>query len=159
MTIFLDMDGVLADFDKSARRILNTENSYEYEFKHGTDEFWRRLNGNAHFFEDLTPMPDMDYLLNALEGHDVKVLTALPRSDADRVARQKTNWIHEWVGEYEVICTRTHDKFQYSGVGHVLIDDRTVNAQRWREKGGNFIWHTSAYHTVDILKDMRILLI
>ena len=45
--LFLDADGVLADFDEGAKRLLGMT-PRQFEAKHGKREFWRRI-ANASF--------------------------------------------------------------------------------------------------------------
>jgi hypothetical protein len=56
--IFVDLDGVLADFDKAAAAILKTDNIYRYEFMHGAEEFWKRVHTDKNFFGAMEPMED-----------------------------------------------------------------------------------------------------
>jgi hypothetical protein len=44
LTIYVDLDGVLANFDKAAEGILKTDNIYKYEFVWGPDKFWEGIN-------------------------------------------------------------------------------------------------------------------
>ena len=41
--LFLDCDGVLADFDSGARVVLNGMTPAQFEQRHGKREFWKRL--------------------------------------------------------------------------------------------------------------------
>lgn len=143
MKIYLDMDGVLADFDAASRSALGTDNPYKWEFVHGTDAFWRVLNNTPNFWEDIPPTKDLPTLLQAVAGHDVEILTALPKRDADRVVKAKTDWVNTNVrpviGAVKVNTCLTHEKPEYSGKGHVLIDDRELNKDKWELKQGIFI--------------------
>ena len=46
--LFLDADGVLADFDEGARRLLGMF-PREFERKHGRGAFWKRLAQGKNF--------------------------------------------------------------------------------------------------------------
>ncbi|ARV77536.1 5' nucleotidase [Sinorhizobium phage phiM5] len=154
--IFLDMDGVLADFDAGARKALNTDNTYQWEFQHGQKAFWGVLDAVPDFFGSLPPMPDMELLWNAVKHLDPIVLTALPRTGADEVDKQKRQWVHDKLGPHvRVITCQTFEKPQYCDFGDVLVDDRTVNRAAWEEAGGILLHHTSAADTVKTLKALN----
>src|SRR3954465_12271163 len=47
--LFLDADGVLADFDEGGRRLLGMPPK-AFEAKHGRSEFWRRIAKARNFY-------------------------------------------------------------------------------------------------------------
>ena len=55
--LFLDCDGVLADFDAGARDVLGMS-SRAFEDRHGKREFWKRIARAPAFYADLPLMPD-----------------------------------------------------------------------------------------------------
>ena len=63
--IYLDCDGVLADFDGSAERILGLHPT-AFEKRYGPGLFWKRLAASDSFFEHLQPMPDAFELYEAV---------------------------------------------------------------------------------------------
>lgn len=157
-TLFLDMDGVLADFDAGANRALSTTNSYKWEFVHGTVAFWTILDNVPDFFLNLPPMPDMLELWDAVEHLNPTVLTALPRRDAVDVNRQKREWVAKYLGgNVPVITCETWQKPHYCNLGSVLVDDRGINENKWRDAGGEFILHTNAKLTLEYLSRIGVL--
>lgn len=152
-TIYLDMDGVLADFDAGARIILETDNTYRWEFIHGQVAFWSKLNSHANFFGALPMMPDAHKLVEAVErgGFTPVVLTALPRKNAFDVKTQKERWIEKHFG-LKVITCMTDDKPDFCEPQDVLVDDRAINRDGWEKKGGTFVLHTSAERSIFALK-------
>jgi 5'(3')-deoxyribonucleotidase len=155
-TVFFDLDGVLADFDKAAGRILGTDNIYRFEFVYGQEEFWRLLNEEPWFFREMEMLPGSNHLVNAVRHHDVKVLTALPKTNPERVDSQKRAWVRANLGNLPVITCQTHDKPNYCTPGDVLIDDRAVNKKKWEAKGGRFIVHTDVGSTLAQLNSMGL---
>ncbi len=153
MTLFLDLDGVLADFDEGARRVLGTDNSYKWEWVHGKKKFWGMLNAAPEFFYNLPMMEDARYLWSNVEYLNPVILTALPNSGDGAVDRQKRAWVAENLGTHvPVITCLTYEKPSYCRPGDVLVDDRTVNAAEWQNAGGIFVHHTSAITTVPRLE-------
>lgn len=153
------MDGVLADFDRGAQRMLGTDNTYKYEWVFGTEAFWYGINLDPEFFLTLPMMPDVALLLNAVwhKRPDLKVLTALPKTNAERVRQQKLSWLATNVGEIEVITCLTHEKPSYCQPGDVLVDDRNIQAEPWTNKGGVFILHVDAKTTVKQMVELGVI--
>lgn len=157
-TIYLDMDGVLANFDKTAEKILGTSNIYKYDFIWGPEHFWREINKHADFFLSLELMPDAAELYNAVRHLKPKVLTALPKTNPERVRSQKEAWIEMQFGEeLPVITCKTHEKPDYCKPGDILIDDRAVNKPAWSERGGRYIVHRSAAESIYELQFMGVI--
>lgn len=164
MTIFVDMDGVLANFDKSAETILDTDNIYKYEFIWGPDKFWEELNKHPNFFRDLPLMPDARHLWAKIAHLEPQVLTALPRENGERVDQQKREWIIKMIDnptqpmlDTIVHTCPTKDKPLLCEPGDILIDDRAVNRDAWIKKGGTYIIHTSAINTLTTLRALGVI--
>ena len=155
-TIFFDMDGVLANFDKGAERALGTDNIYRYEFVYGQEEFWKGLNASPGFFLYLEEMPGAGRMVHAVRHHPLRILTALPNTGADAVDRDKRSWAGMNFPGIPVITCLTHEKPDYCKPGDVLIDDRAVNKAKWEAKGGRFIVHTDVGSTLAQLKSMGL---
>ncbi|CDM57413.1 5' nucleotidase, NT5C type [Rhizobium favelukesii] len=158
--IFLDMDGVLADFDKGAGHLLGTDDIHKWEFVHGPKAFWEKLDSYPNFFGSLPPMPDAYHLWGEVYQREPIILTALPRVGATDVDAQKRAWVKHHLPssfEVDVITCQTPEKPGYANVGDVLVDDRAVNRAAWEARGGKFILHTSAETTLTQLKAMGYL--
>jgi hypothetical protein len=65
--LFLDADGVLADFDHGAQRLLGMTPK-AFIAKHGRGAFWRRLANARNFYGSLPEMPDARLLFTAHSG-------------------------------------------------------------------------------------------
>lgn len=151
--LFLDLDGVIADFDKTAEQILGTDNIYKFEFIWGADEFWRRINTVPDFFRKLEMKPDAWVLLSATAHMNRAFLTALPHVNPGTAARLKSEWVWEHFGyNMPIICYETKDKPKPCRPGDILIDDRAVNKAAWEAAGGRYIIHTSAGESVAQLR-------
>ena len=75
--LFLDCDGVLADFDAGARKVLGMSVG-AFEERHGKREFWRRLARTKDFYATLPEMPDAQQLFGAVKHLQPTILTGLP---------------------------------------------------------------------------------
>jgi 5'(3')-deoxyribonucleotidase len=153
--IFLDMDGVLADFDTGAGHLLGTDDIHKWEFVHGPKEFWKRLDSYPNFFGSLPVMEGAYGLWAEVVHKEPIILTALPKVGATDVDKQKREWVSKYLHanyEVDVITCQTHEKPGFCNEGDVLVDDRAVNREAWEAKGGKFILHTSAESSLTQLK-------
>ena len=157
MKLYVDLDGVLADFDSSAEGKLGTDNIYKYEFVWGAEKFWTEMNKDETFFRYLSLKDDALKLWNNIEQFDPVILTALPKSGADRVEKQKRAWAGEHFPGTEVITCLTKDKPKYCKLGDILIDDRAVNLDAWKKAGGIYIVHTTADRTISTLQALGVI--
>ncbi len=140
------MDGVLADFEKHHVDVFGYACSWT-----GPDN-WK---ATPDFFVHMPPMPDMEELLTATEGHDPIVLTGLPRTNSGRAWQQKRDWLDKYVGaDMPMIGCRSKHKNRYSRPGDIIIDDREEFASLWRGVGGIWITHTSARSSIETLEGL-----
>lgn len=146
--LFLDLDGVLADFDRGVERVTGRRPDQQT-----TREMWRALAQDADFFGTLALMADARDLWDYCVPHRPVILTGLPRGDwADA---QKRRWVANMLGkEVEVITCMARDKPDWSGPGRVLVDDRATTREGWEARGGHFVLHSSAALSIAALKEL-----
>ncbi|CAN7221132.1 hypothetical protein LJR219_000758 [Phenylobacterium sp. LjRoot219] len=143
--IFLDCDGVLADFDRGAEQILGLPPSL-FEARHGSGEFWRRLAQADGFFANLAPMPDAYALYEAVRHKTPVILTGMPRGAW--AEPQKRRWTAKYFPGVPVITTMAALKHEHRHPGDVLVDDRDKYRSLWEANGGVFVHHTSAADSI-----------
>ncbi len=139
--LFLDLDGVLADFDAGAKQVLGMS-SRAFEAKHGRREFWRRLARAKDFYGTLPLMPDAMVLFDAVKHLQPTILTGLPLGNW--AAPQKVKWAAEHFPGTKIITTMARDKFRHMTGMDVLVDDRIDHRDKWENAGGTFIHHVNA---------------
>ena len=139
--LFLDADGVLADFDFSARRLLGATPK-EYIAKHGRAEFWKRLAKAPNFYGSLPEMPDARLLFDGVRHLDPTILTGLPLGTW--AAPQKVEWAAEHFPGVPIITCMAIDKHKHMHPGDVLVDDREKHRAAYETAGVVFIHHKSA---------------
>jgi hypothetical protein len=139
--LFLDLDGVLADFDAGARAVLGMS-SKEFEAKHGRSEFWRRLARAKDFYATLPLLPDAMILFGAVAHLEPTILTGLPCGNW--AAPQKVRWAAEHFPGTKIITTMARDKYKHMTGMDVLVDDRADHRERWKAAGGTFVHHKNA---------------
>jgi hypothetical protein len=149
-TIYLDLDGVLADFDRGATRIFGMS-PRDFEDLYGAGTFWKRLATSADFYAMLEPMPDAHELFEAVRHKKPVILTGLPRGKW--AEPQKRRWVEEHFPGVKVITTTAALKKDHCSPGDVLVDDRDKYRPLWEEAGGIFIHHVSASDSIRQLKE------
>lgn len=157
--IFLDMDGVLVDFDnmvlKRGGKLWVDMSSEERK------EFWK--NFDAKWFSEADPLPHYDWIVaHCLENFDrVRILTALPvhRKDiAWQCVHAKIEWVHKHIGHHIPVTFGPYasDKQKHccGTQNSILIDDNIKNIEQWEARGGLAFWHdhTSVGTTITNLK-------
>lgn len=153
--VFVDLDGVLADFDNGCQLLLGMS-ATDYIQVHGAAVFWKKLANEHDFYAKLEPMEGGLEMLEQIwrEAPLTMILTGLPLGKW--AEPQKREWCAEYVGDtIPVICCMSRDKWQYCTPTDILIDDREEARVDWEGAGGQFIHHTD----VDVsLNKLRVLL-
>ena len=141
MHLFLDCDGVLADFDAGATALLGMP-AKDFQDAEGKSEFWRRLARAPDFYGSLPLMPDAHLLVEAVAHLNPTILTGLPIGNW--AAPQKVRWAAEHFPGVPITTTMARDKFRHMTGADVLVDDRADHRAAWEEAGGTFIHHLTA---------------
>jgi 5'(3')-deoxyribonucleotidase len=139
--LFLDADGVLADFDEGVRRLLGM-GPKEYEQHHGRGSFWRHLVRAENFYGSLPEMPDARLLFDRVKHLDPTILTGLPLGNW--AAAQKIEWAAEHFPGVPIITCMARDKHKHMHAGDVLVDDRENHRAAYEAAGVIFIHHRNA---------------
>jgi len=140
-TIYLDMDGVVADFDRAVQAILGGDTRVDQRYP---ESEWAKLRGHQRIYRDLPLCADANMLVDGVQAlaryHGLRVLflTAVPKDNdfpwafADKIewARRYFPDIPVWFGPY------SDEKQIRSRPDDVLIDDRVSNIDQWRGQGG-----------------------
>jgi len=119
--LFLDCDGVLADFDAGARKLLGMSPA-EFELRHGKSAFWRELARTEGFYLHLSLTQDARALFDAVAHLDPIILTGLPLGTW--AAPQKVGWAEKHFPGTRIITCLARDKHLHMKGADVLVDDR-----------------------------------
>ena len=139
--LFLDADGVLADFDHGAQRLLGMTPK-AFIAKHGRGAFWRRLANARNFYGSLPEMPDARLLFTAVKHLKPTILTGLPMGNW--AAPQKVKWAAEHFSGVPIITCMARDKHKHMHRGDVLVDDREKHRVAYEAAGVVFVHHRNA---------------
>jgi len=146
--LYLDCDGVLADFDKGATAVLGLAPNV-YEKRHGIGRFWQKLATAPDFYFGLPLKDDAMELFDAVKHLHPVILTGLPRGNW--AADQKVRWAAEYFPGTRIITTMARDKRDHAKGGDVLVDDQLKHRHLWEEVGGVFIHHRNARESIAAL--------
>jgi hypothetical protein len=152
--LFLDCDGVLADFDSLSIELLG-KHPREAEADLGEDEFWRRIRAHGSFYRDLPPMPDAHELMQAVAHLNPIILTGCPRGGW--AESQKVAWAAHYFPSVKMITCMSRDKRLHMKPDDVLVDDYLKYKNLWEQAGGVFVHHTSAKDSIAQLTALGLL--
>ena len=139
--LYLDCDGVLADFDKGATAVLGLH-PRAFEKRHGIRRFWQKLASAPDFYFSLPLKDDAMELFEAVKHLHPIILTGLPQGNW--AADQKVRWAALHFPGTKIITTLARDKRDHAKEGDVLVDDQDKHRHLWEEAGGIFIHHKNA---------------
>ena len=143
--VYIDMDGVLADFFGGVEKLygvghwkeLNADNKLDLK-----QEVINRISG-TDFFATLPKFPTADQLIAMVKkftGGTFSINTSPLRGDNENSGKYKKLWIAQNIEQPEqtIITGRkeSYAKDKASGTPNILIDDRPVNIDRWQNAGG-----------------------
>ena len=143
--VYLDMDGVLADFFGGVEFLYGVEHWKELTNDKTKDlkkQVIDRITG-TDFFAVLPKFPTADALIDMVKkftGGNFSINTSPLRGDHENSAKYKKVWIANNIEQPdEIVVTgrkETYAKNKGTGTPNILIDDRPVNIQRWQAAGG-----------------------
>ena len=141
MTIFVDMDDVLADTYGKHIELYNKEHKQELSLAHiESGEVWHNVPEmhqesilqhayQEGFFRDLEPIKDAIQVMEALYNkHEVYIATAA--TQFPNSLKEKSDWLDQYMPfitwQHRIMCGH---KFILKG--DLLIDDRTYNLEKF----------------------------
>jgi hypothetical protein len=144
-TVYLDMDGVLADFFGGVEKMYGVDHWKQLTSDKTKDlkkEVIDRITG-TDFFATLPKFDSADELINMVKkftGGKFSINTSPLRGDNENSGKYKKVWISNNIEQPdEIVVTgrkESYAKDKASGTPNILIDDRPVNIQRWQDAGG-----------------------
>lgn len=146
-TFYLDMDGVVADWDLAASLFFGRPQRTADPITHykNTSNEWNRLKtANPRFFRNLPPMQDVDQLVEMARtyrdvlGWELLFLTAVPvHDDMPWAFYDKVLWAQDHFPDIPVhFGPHSSDKKNHCLPGDILVDDRPDNCKSWTAAGG-----------------------
>lgn len=141
-TIYLDMDGVIVNFDKQFEEAFGMP-PREFEEGFGTEMFWKKIEERGvGFWRGMEWMPGGQELYNRISQFDHYLLSSPSRSETSKIGKHM--WKKDNTPGTKLILARSYNKKNYADKSNILIDDRESNIQQWRDAGGIGILYKSA---------------
>jgi len=166
MIYYLDVDGVIANFNKPATAVIGAE--YPPKKWHWYEDYpngFERINEacTVDFWANLEWMPDGHDILREvwrkIQPQDEYYLLSTPMPNPGSWTG-KALWVEKNIPEWKLIVTNAPKRLLASPES-VLIDDKDENVCEFVKAGGNGIivprswnsWRDKADKTVQIVKD------
>ena len=160
-TVYLDMDGVLADFFGGVEKMYGVEHWKQLTNDKTKDlkkEVIDRITG-SNFFATLPKFSTADALIDMVKkftGGKFSINTSPLRGDNENSAKHKKTWISNNIAKPEdIIVTGRKESYAVdkgTGTPNILIDDRPINIQRWQGRGGYGILYQANRDSLDKVK-------
>jgi hypothetical protein len=160
--IYVDMDGVVADFDQRFRDLAGM-GPKEFEEKYGKNAFWDFIdegNNKLVFWVGIPPMSDAKQLIDYVSKYNYEMLTAPSLKKQSLMG--KGLWMKNqtnkglFPSKPKVNYRNASNKKDFAAPNHILIDDREDTINSWNAAGGIGILHTSAANTINQLKKLGL---
>ena len=163
--IYLDLDGVVADFDKRFTDLAGMSPS-AFEAEYGKNKFWDFIDEGANklkFWIGIPPMPQAKELIQYVSQFDYEVLTA-PSAKKQSILG-KNLWMKNMVKQ-GLFPSKPKVNFRKAKEKHkikpnltkkdILIDDRASTIDNWNNAGGTGILFTSTGQAINDLKKLDL---
>ena len=140
--IYVDMDGVLADFFGEWARLMKVDHFTKIDKEHEIRDALQRIRDTDDFWLRLPILPEAKNLLNLIKQvrGEYSICTS-PLADDPNSENHKRTWVEKNLAFFppkEVHVT--HNKPQFAtakdGTPNILIDDYGVNINAWEAAGG-----------------------
>lgn len=159
--IYLDMDGVLCDFEKKYQDFFGCPSKDE---RGHTKDFYKRWKVfiENDCFQFLDWYPGAERLLEFINNEfvwpcfgQVCILSSSGGHDYhERVVRNKLTWLRDHdIWYHPFIVSGKKLKQTYAGPDMLLIDDAKENIEQFIHRGGHGIHHKNAMDTIEELKE------
>ncbi len=160
--IYVDMDGVVADFDQ---RFIDLSGMLprEFETKYGKNAFWDFIDegdNKLKFWVGIPQMSDAQQLMDFVSKYDYEMLTA-PSLKKQSLMGKGLWMINQtkkglFPSKPKVNYKSAKNKKDFAAPNHILIDDKASTIDSWNASGGIGILHTSAANTISQLKKLGL---
>jgi hypothetical protein len=151
--IYVDMDGVIADFEKRYTDMWGkiSEEQRRSEFRSNFNEFIK-----TEQFVTLELMPDARQLIDALYRIDIpkEILSSTAYQEVyEVISVQKASWLatHNIPWKQNFVPGKRH-KYKWATPNSIIIDDTLSVIEDWEKAGGIGIHHKNTEQTLEELE-------
>lgn len=161
--LYIDMDGVIADFAKAVRTHLIPEWTEDQAMadKKLNGRLWKGVTqyqrAGGDFWFDMDPMPDAHQLMEYVKKYPHQILTAAGNPEYN-AGEQKLRWMAKHFGtNIKVnVVRKAAEKAQFASPSSVLIDDKLKALNPWTQAGGIGVLHISASDSISQLNELGL---
>jgi 5'(3')-deoxyribonucleotidase len=169
-TIYVDMDGVIADFDQRFIDLTKSKENpsgmtpNEYKDKYGMNQFWDFIDeeNKVKFWAGIPKMDGAEKLINYVSKYDYEILTAPSIKKQSRIG--KMVWLRKihpnlFPDTPKVNFKSAKEKHKVKSTltkTDILIDDKQSTIDNWDAAGGTGILYTSADKTIEKLEKLGL---
>jgi predicted nucleotidyltransferase len=149
--IYVDMDGVLTDWEKQFERLFGVPVE-TYEAEHGKEKRYELVHKNSpNFYATMPWMNDGKILYNFIKEFPTEILS---HGTDPECIQGKEKWLsnHNITLKQNLVPER-EDKAKFATPDSILIDDREDNVNEFIQAGGIGILHKNATDTINKLKE------
>jgi len=151
--VYVDMDGVIADFFQALENKYNVEHWKDLDI----DKSILELKG-TDFFGTIPKFETSDTLISYIDkltNGEWIILSSPLRYDNKNSSFWKRHWLdkHNY-NPSDAIFTSVKEKYAMNRAytkGNILIDDKPTNIQKWIDKGGIGILYQANQDSLDYL--------
>ena len=160
--VYLDMDGVLADFDKRFTD-LSGMSPEAFESKYGRNKFWDFIDEEhkVKFWVGIEPMPGASDLVNAVKKYNYELLTSPSAKKQSYLG--KILWVRNnsslLGGKPRINFKKASEKHEVKpqlSKTDILIDDRADTIERWNAAGGTGIVYRNISQVLNDLAELGL---
>ena len=151
--IYVDMDGVLTDWEKQFKRYSGGIPVETYEAEHGPVKRYEFVKKNSpDFYSTMDWMGDGKLLYSFLKDLPIEILSHATDQGA---VDGKLTWLkNNNITAKPNLVPRREDKAKYAKSDTILIDDKPNTIGEFNKAGGIGILHTDAVSTINKLKEI-----
>ena len=152
--IYVDMDGVLSDWEAQFKRYSGGIPVNTYDNLHGKQNRFKLVNKNSpEYYANMPWMKDGKLLYNFVNSFpNVQILSHAPDAKS-KIGKQQ--WLKDKGITFEAnLVPNRKDKSKFATDDSVLIDDREDVVNDFINAGGKAILHTNSIDTINQLKEI-----
>jgi hypothetical protein len=161
MKLFLDMDGVIADFFGHFEQVHNLEHWKDHPDAITAIEAMK----NTDWFNQISPFANSAWLVDqcrSIAGRDYGICSSPIAGDLPNSSYWKRVWLerHGFLPEIPNLLfvenKEKHAAERLSGEPNILVDDKPSNIHKWNKAGGIGILYQANESDVDeLVSDIR----
>jgi len=164
--LFVDLDGVLTDFNKQITKYFNVPNADAFfNQSNENQEAWQKIKEvGEDFWTGMKWLPGSRQLWSVIQksGCPIRILTAPPKPHnidmgyIKQVMGWKIQWVRSNLGGVKVLFAYTGEKGKFAKPNRILIDDQDRNIVDWKGKGGIPVQFDNVQSVVKKLKQLGV---